>query len=102
MSLEHPITYCITQNDLGMVVRRNYNTAKREVFERFEGTPAADRFGGWSADVPSVENFYRISDLVNAVISAGFTVMHLHESEDQNDASEMGKLPCDFAILAKK
>ena len=102
MSLEHPITYCIAQTELGIVVRRNYNTAKREVFERFEGTPAADRFGGWSTDAPSVENFYRISDLVNAVISAGFTVTQLYESEDRNDASEMGKLPCDFAILAVK
>jgi ubiquinone/menaquinone biosynthesis C-methylase UbiE len=102
LSTEHPITYCISQDEDRIHIRRDYNKPSREIFEIFQGTPLADRFGGWSVVLPSVENFYRMSDLINAVISADLSILAVHESSNADDESEMKKLPCDFTILAVK
>ena len=100
---EHPITYCIDEVEGNLSIIKNYNRPSVEKFESFTGTPLASGFGGWSVDLPSVENFWRISDILNAVCDAGFQIVSMHESSDHTaEDSVMGKLPDSFAMLAVK
>ena len=110
--MEHPITFCISEDHNGLHIAQDYNAPNTTLYERFEGTPLADRqAGGWSVDLPSAEHFWRISDILNAVCNAGFKIAQVHESYDldpkyeQTDlagAPEMRKLPCEFTVLAVK
>ena len=99
---EHPITHCIGERDGKLMIRRNYNEKATEVYETFEGTPLADQFGGWSAMQPSVEHFYRISDIVNAICAAGFHITKIFEAPNSDSDGVMRKLPSDFAVVAQK
>jgi len=110
-TMEHPITYCISENKDGLYITKDYNAQSTEIYEKFEGTPLADRSGGWSVELPAAEHFYRISDILNAVCNAGFRMIGAHESYDMNPVyeqkdlarePEMRKLPCEFTILAVK
>jgi len=77
---------------------KNYNAPSTEAYDRFDGTPLADRQGGgWSVDLPSAEHFWRISDILNAVCGAGFKITRVHELH----ASEK-QLPGEFSVLAVK
>jgi SAM-dependent methyltransferase len=108
--MEHPITYCISEDKDGLHISGNYNAPSTEIYESFGGTPLAERqAGGWAVNLPSAEHFWRISDILNAVCNAGFTIAQVHESYDlapvyeQKDLAgepEMRKLPCEFTVLA--
>ena len=99
---EHPISYCIEEQQGSLRVLHNYNCKQSYQFERFSGTPLADEFRGWDTDKPSAEHFYRLSDLINAVLHASFTILEVREPEFLDDNTLGGKLPRDFVILATK
>ena len=110
----HPIVDCVEESAKGLHIIQNYNAPHTHRYERFNGTPLAERqAGGWSVDLPVAEHFWRISDLINAVCAAGFTVRQVHEAFDERNAhkhigretvseSNMWKLPGEFTILAEK
>jgi hypothetical protein len=96
--MEHPITYCLEEDEGGLRMTKNYNAASTELYERFDGTPLADRQGGgWFVELPSAEHFWRASDILNAVCGAGFRIARVHESHEGTQ-----KLPYEFSVLAVK
>lgn len=100
---EHPITYCVDESEGKLSVLKNYNKPSIKHYDRFDGTPLANGFGGWSVDLPSVENFWRISDMLNAICKAGFNIREVHESSDNPDDNTILKnMPDSFAVLAIK
>ena len=110
--MEHPITYCISEDKNGLYITDNYNSPNTEISKSFEGTPLAERqAGGWSIDLPAAEHFWRISDIINAVCNGGFKIIRVHESYDLDPiyenkelpgAPEMRKLPFRFTVLGVK
>ena len=100
--MEHPITYCIAEDETGLRIIDDYNAPNTELYDSFDGTPLARRqVGEWSVDLPSAEHFWRISDILNAVCNAGFRITQVHESYDTED-HQMSKLPSEFTVLAVK
>jgi len=115
LAAEHPISECILEDSTGLHIYRNYNHPTATRHETFDGTPAADRYiGGWSVDLPEVDNFWRISDLLNAMCEADFMIKKVHECYEMEEGYEfvhtrdietepqMRKLPSDFVVLAIK
>lgn len=103
LNAPHPIMDCIEANENGLIVNEDYNNFVTEIDDNFGGTPLADRFGGWSVDLPSVCNFYRISDILNAISDAGFIIKKTHESKNETQSNiYLSKLPEDFTVLAVK
>ena len=115
--MEHPITYCIAEDKDGLRIIKDYNAPYTEIYDSFDGTPLARRqVGKWSVDLPSVEHFWRISDILNAVCNAGFKIIQVKESydiksydmnldyepKDPSEGLEMSKLPSEFTVLAVK
>jgi SAM-dependent methyltransferase len=100
--IEHPFGSCIEEDGGRLRLKMNYNEPSAKVWESFEGTPLADQFGGWSTDLPCVEHFYRVSDLINAACGAGFRILKVHEACDPDVPSALRNLPSDFVILAQK
>jgi len=96
--MEHPITYCVAEEENGLRVTKNYNAPRTELYDSFDGTPLADRQGGgWSVALPSAEHFWRISDILNAVCGAGFKITRVCELHEPTK-----KLPGEFSVLAVK
>lgn len=89
---EHPLIHCITKDDTGVYITRNYNHPGAVYHESWDGT-CEESYSG----LPWVENVWRVSDLVNAVCDAGFCIKKVHESCDPDE-----KFPGDFMILAVK
>jgi len=85
---DHPIFRCIEQNK----ITRNYNQPGPIFHKYWDGTSEEDYRG-----LPWVENFWRISDLINAVCDAGFHIIKVHESYEPDE-----KLPNYFSLLAIK
>jgi hypothetical protein len=103
LNMTHPITDCIEADENGLIVTEDYNNPVPEIDDNFGGTPLADRFGGWSVDLPSVGNVYRISDILNAICDAGFIIKKTYESGNEgNDNIHLSKLPSGFTVLAIK
>ena len=102
LAAEHPITNCITEDKNGIQIVTDYNQPSKEVFSSFDGTPKARKFGGWSVALPSVQNFYRVSDIMNAILAADFKIKTVYESPIVNEESQMKNLPCDLVVLAMK
>jgi SAM-dependent methyltransferase len=114
--MEHPIIYCIAEDKNGLHIIDNYNMPNTEMYDGFDGTPLARRQGGFHVDLPTAEHFWRISDILNAVCSAGFKIIKVHEStvlnptdmnldyepKDLSEKTEMMKLPNEFTVLAVK
>lgn len=99
---EHPISYCIEERQGAVQVLHNYNRRATYRFDEFLGTPLADAYGGWAANKPSAEHFYRLSDLLNAVLRAPLAIVEVREPDIADDGTLAGKLPQDFVILAVK
>jgi len=103
LHMTHPITDCIEAGENGLVVNLDYNNLVPEIDTNFGGTPLADRFGGWSVDLPSVCCDRRISDILNAICEAGFTIKKTHESHNKAEENMyLSRLPSGFTILAVK
>ena len=86
----HPVMNCIDED-------RNYSDREPDWYDTFSGTPAADHIGGFHVDLPSVENFWRISDLLNAICDAGFIIQKVYEGQEESK-----KLPTSFSVMAIK
>jgi hypothetical protein len=103
LNMTHPITDCIETTENGLIVNEDYNNPAPEIDDNFGGTPLADRFGGWSVDLPSVCNVYRISDILNAICDAGFTIKKTYESKNEGESNiYLNRLPSGFTVLAVK
>ena len=99
---DHPITDCIEEDGEGLHIVQNYNKPSADWSDTFGGTPLADRhLGGWSVDLPCVGNFWRISDLLNAICDADFRIIKVHEGAESGE-SQIQKLPNEFFVLAVK
>ena len=95
---DHPISDCIEEDGAGLHIVQNYNKPTADWSDTFGGTPLADRtIGGWSVDLPCVGNFWRISDLLNAICAADFRIKKVHEGYESDK-----KLPSEFSVLAVK
>ncbi|MCL2775553.1 MAG: methyltransferase domain-containing protein [Oscillospiraceae bacterium] len=113
LAAEHPILACITEDSTGVHIIKNYNDTSPDWIDTFTGTGMAESIG-WSVDLPSVENFWRVSDILNAIFDAGFYITKVHEGYDISEGDEhlmfkgienepqMRKLPSDFLVLAVK
>jgi len=88
---DHPIFRCIKENDTGVYIKRNYNQPSATLYD-FAGTD-----GKWHSDLQGVSNFWRVSDLLNAVCEAGFHITKVHEDYGANET-----LPSGFMVLAVK
>ena len=88
---DHPILRCITEDVTGIHFKRNYNQSSATLYD-FVGTD-----GNWHSDLQGVSNFWRASDLLNAVCDAGFCIKKVHEGYESDE-----KLPSDLSILAVK
>ena len=110
LNAEHPFACCfdiysregVQPSDSQLLILKNYNKPSAEKYDSFDGTPLADRFGGWSVDLPSVENFWRVSDILNAMCNAGFTISKIHEAAYEGKESALKNLPDYLAVLAVK
>jgi ubiquinone/menaquinone biosynthesis C-methylase UbiE len=100
--MEHPVRSCIKEHGGELEFSMNYNEPDARVYASFQGTPLADKFGGWSTDLPSVEHFYRVSDLMNAACGAGFRILKIHEACDADVPPPLRNLPSDMVILAQR
>ena len=99
----HPVVGCLEERDGSLIVVRNYHDRTPEYSDNFAGTPIADEFGGWKVDLPIVEFFHTIADIVNAMAEAGFHVEQMLETEEPDKAaSSMYKLPDIIAIVGRK
>ena len=112
LNTTHPIMDCIDTDENGLIVSQNYNNPAPDRGENFGGTPMADRFGGWSVDLPSVCNSYRTSDILNAICDAGFMIKKVLETNSNADLDKLTdetlseiylmRLPNEFTVLAIK
>lgn len=100
--MEHPITSCLADGCGALKIVRNYNVPAHDVYEQFRGTPLADRHGGFTSDVWSVEHFYRISDVLNAIACAPLRLTAAYESAGSGRGPLMDMLPCDMVLIAEK
>ena len=86
-----------------MVVIRDYNDRVPEYSDSFDGTPLADQFGGWSVNLPIVEFYHTIADVVNAMAEAGFRIERMLEIEEPDSAKPyISKFPRVIAIVGRK
>ncbi|MFQ6040666.1 MAG: class I SAM-dependent methyltransferase [Candidatus Poribacteria bacterium] len=97
----HPVVACLEERDGSLFVVRNYHDRTPEYSDSFGGTPIADKFGGWNVDLPIVEFFHTIADIVNAIAEAGFRIERMLETEEP-DQTIMAKLPEMIAIVGRK
>ena len=103
ISMTHPVTDCIEEDENGLLAGyEDYNNFEPDISENWSGTPLARRFGGWSGNLPSVCNGYKISDILNAVCDAGFIIKKTHESKKISDNLYLSRLPENFTVLAVK
>ena len=107
---EHPFGHCFDiysreggqESDDLLRVIQNYNEPSVIKYDTFDGTPLADGYGGWSVDMPSVEHFWRVSDIINAMCKAGFVISKVHESGYSGEENALKNMPMNIAILAIK
>ena len=99
----HPIFGCFEERDGSLVVIRDYNDRTPEYSDSFDGTPIVDQFGGWSVNLPIVEFYHTIADVVNAMAEASFRIERMLEIEGQDSTKPyMGKFPRIIAIVGRK
>ncbi|MCL2500022.1 MAG: hypothetical protein FWE90_06750 [Defluviitaleaceae bacterium] len=110
LNAEHPFACCFDSysregsqiSDTQLTILKNYNIPSSEQFDSFDGTPLADKFGGWSVNLPTVEHFWRISDIINAMCNAGFTISKVYEKPYEGDETALKNIPIYLTVLAIK
>ena len=95
----HTVSLCVQEDDTGVVTIHNYNdkSGVAKWNDSFNGTPLADIIGGFHADLPSVEHFWGIADMLNTICNAGFCIKKVHEGYEEGE-----KLPSGFSVMAVK
>jgi ubiquinone/menaquinone biosynthesis C-methylase UbiE len=97
----HPISDHLEERNGSLVIISNYNDRTPEYSDSFYGTGMAWQFGGWSIDLPIVEFYHTIADMVNAMAEAGFRIERMLEIENSTEPL-MSKLPSNIAIIGRK
>ena len=99
---EHPAIGCLEERKGSLFVSREYFDRRPEYYE-FDGTPLAEKHGGWKRTVPTVEFFHTLSDIVNAIAQAGLRVKRMEETGVNDEQSPLkSKLPVLVGLLALK
>jgi ubiquinone/menaquinone biosynthesis C-methylase UbiE len=98
MRQAHPIVDCLREHENGALAVSEPYFDRGPDFHTFQGTPIANRHGGWGKHAEVVEFFYRIEDMINALVEAGFQIARVVESRSEGIVS----LPSHFTILARK
>jgi len=104
----HPIALCIEESETGEIILHNYNekSGKAEWYDNFDGTPMADHIGGFNIDLPSVEHFWGIADMLNGICDADFCIKKVYENfcidKERDDPSNIDKMPSGFSVIAIK
>ena len=95
----HSVSLCVIGYDSRDIKIRNYNekSGKATWHDSFDGTPAADIIGGFHVDLPYVEHFWGLADMLNAICDANFCIKKVHEGYEEGDM-----LPRDFSVMAVK
>ena len=84
MRQAHPLVACLDSSQDGDVSVTQHYFDDRPNCHLFEGTPLADRHGGWGKQVQIVEFFHRVEDMINAVVAAGFRILRVVETTDSH------------------
>ena len=98
----HPVTTCLEECDGKLTPVRSYYDKSPEYYN-FNGTAIANEFGGWHSGLRAVEFFHSLSDIINAMIQAGFHIEKMMEGRRRKEHSGiMSKLPEDIFVTAHK
>ena len=67
--LEHgnPVTECLGEREGSLSIERDYFDLSPEYY-RFNGTPLADKYGGWQGSQDIVEFFHPLAEVINAIL----------------------------------
>ncbi len=99
----NPVLECLSERDGVFSVERDYfNTSPG--YYRFDGTPLADKHGGWKGEREIVEFFHPLAEVVNAIADAGFVIRRLEELAGWDNVDSEGdvpRLPVGMVILAE-
>ncbi len=99
----NPVMECLSERDGIFTVERDYFDTSPEYY-RFDGTPLADKHGGWKGEREIVEFFHPFAEVVNAIADAGFHIRRLQELESWDNVDsekDVPRLPVGMAILAE-
>ena len=101
----HPLTSCLDEEDGVVRVSFDYLHPSPE-YSVFDGTPLADRFGGYQSDEEIVEFFHPIGEVVNAIVEAGFCMRRMEEPRhlytEEETIVHLSKLPNLMIVLCEK
>ena len=98
----NPVVSCLQEADGALTVERNYFDNPPEYYN-FTGTPIADEYGGWNGNVPIVEFFHSLADVINAIAEAGLCIKKMVETGPQDaEFPLLSQLPKYMAWLAQK
>lgn len=87
----HPLSIIAKETDRAVTFKRSYFDQRPEVYQPEEDAP------------PAVEFLWKLSDIINAAIRAGFQINHVEEYYVEQKAKEAPPfLPTDFILVATK
>ena len=99
----NPVVQCLGERDGVLAVERDYFDTSPEYY-RFDGTPLADKHGGWKGEREIVEFFHPLTEVINAIVDAGFVIRRLEELatwENVDSDGTVPRLPVGMAVLAE-
>lgn len=102
LHMTHPVTECLYVEDGNIKISRDYNKPDCRIYENFGGTPMSNKYGGYESSDKTAESFYRISDVLNAMSKALFTLKITEEIKDDYHNSDMKELPFEIFFIAEK
>lgn len=100
----HPVTCCLdAQADGSYRLNRSYANETPDC-GHFTGTGMANRHGGWGQKHPSVEFFHPSWRVLNAILAAGFRLLHVEEPTRHSlpGQEKDDQLPHSLVVLARK
>ncbi len=102
LSADHPVVSCLKETGCSLTVIRDYFDDSPE-YSNFTGTPIADEYGGWDGNLPIVEFFHPLADVINAIAEAGLYIKKMVETRAQAEQSSLlSQLPKYMAWVAEK
>jgi len=86
----HPLSIIAEETDGAVTFRKSYFDQHPKIYQPEENAP------------PAVEFLWKISDIMNAAIQAGFQVDRLEEYYVEQKAKKIPLIPTDFLLVATK
>lgn len=86
----HPLSVIAKETDRAVTFRKSYFDQRPEVYQPEENAP------------PAVEFLWKLSDIINAAIRAGFQISRVEEYYVEQKAKEIPLIPTDFLLVATK